>query len=41
MNVTLFDRAATQLRVHSVRALTVEHPAVVEAAEFVSLRVAG
>lgn len=39
MNVTLFDRAATQLRVQSVRALTVEDPAVVETADFLGLRV--
>lgn len=39
MNVTLFDRAATQLRVQSVRALTIEDPAVVEAADFFGLRV--
>ena len=39
MNVTLFDRAATQLRLQSVRALTVEDPAVVDAADFFGLRV--
>jgi hypothetical protein len=38
MNVTLFDRAAAQLRVHSVRALAVDDPAVVEAAHFFGLR---
>jgi len=38
MNVTLFDRAASQLRVHSVRALGVDDPAVMEAADFVGLR---
>jgi hypothetical protein len=38
-NVTLFDRAAAQLRVHSVRALSVDDPAVVEAANFFGLRV--
>ena len=38
-NVTLFDRAATQLRVHSVRALAVDDPAVTEAAHFFGLRV--
>ena len=39
MNVTLFDRAATKLRVHSVRALTLDDPAVIEAADFFGLRV--
>ena len=39
MNVTLFDRAAAQLRVHSVRALAVDDPAVAEAADFFGLRV--
>jgi hypothetical protein len=38
MNVTLFDRAAAQLRVQSVRALAVDDPAVVEAADFFGLR---
>jgi hypothetical protein len=38
INVTLFDRAAPQLRVRSVRPLTIEDPAVVEAAEFFGLR---
>jgi hypothetical protein len=37
-NVTLFDRAARQVRVRSVRALSVEDPAVVEAADFFGLR---
>ena len=37
-NVTLFDRAAARLRVISVRALTVDDPAVVEAADFFGLR---
>lgn len=41
MNVTLFDRAARVLRVQSVRALTLEDPAVVEAAEFFGLRASG
>jgi hypothetical protein len=41
LNVTLFDRAATQLRVRSVRALNVEDPAVMEAADFFGLRVPG
>jgi hypothetical protein len=38
INVTLFDRAAPRLRVRSVRALTLDDPAVVEAAEFFGLR---
>jgi RES domain len=38
LNVTLFDRVISQLRVRSVRALTVEDPAVVEAADFFGLR---
>jgi hypothetical protein len=37
-NVTLFERAAPRLRVSSVVALTLEHPAVVDAAEFFSMR---
>ena len=39
MNVTLFDRAAVLLRVHSVRALAVDDPALAEAADFFGLRV--
>lgn len=39
-NVTLFDRAAAQLRVREVRSLAIDDPAVVEAAEFFALRVA-
>lgn len=38
MNVTLFDRAATQLRVQSLRALAVDDPDVEEAADFFGLR---
>lgn len=38
-NVTLFDRGAALLRVRSVRALTIEDPAVIEAAAFFGLRV--
>jgi hypothetical protein len=38
INVTVFDRAATRLRVRSVRALTIEDPTVVEAADFFGLR---
>ena len=38
INVTLFDRAALQVRVRSVRALSLEHPTIVEAAEFFGLR---
>jgi hypothetical protein len=37
-NVTVFDRAAPQLKVRAVRALTVNDPAVVEAADFFGLR---
>ena len=37
-NVTLFDRAAAQLRVRSVRALSLQDPIVVEAADFFGLR---
>jgi hypothetical protein len=37
-NVTLFDRAASQLRVRSVRALTLQDPIVVEAADVFGLR---
>jgi hypothetical protein len=39
MNVTLFDRAAPHLRVREIRALTIDDPAVLEAAEFFGLRV--
>jgi hypothetical protein len=38
MNVTVFDRAARDLRVVSVRALTTDDPVVVEAADFFGLR---
>jgi len=38
MNVTLFDRAASRLRLVSVRPLTIDDPAVVEAADFFGLR---
>jgi hypothetical protein len=38
INVTLFDRVASQLRVHSVRALSLDHPAVAEAADLFGLR---
>jgi hypothetical protein len=38
MNVTLFDRAAAQLKVQSVRALTVGDPVVAAAADFFGLR---
>lgn len=37
-NVTLFDRAAGALRAREVRDLTVDDPAVVEAADFFGLR---
>jgi hypothetical protein len=39
MNVTLFDRAATKLHMRSVRALTLNDPAVIEAADLFGLRV--
>ena len=39
-NVTLFDRGARALTVSSLERLSLEHPAVVEAAEFFGLRVA-
>ena len=38
INVTLFDRVASRLRVHSVRALSLGHPAVAEAADLFGLR---
>jgi hypothetical protein len=38
INVTMFERAASQLRVRSLRALSLEHPTVVEAADFFGLR---
>lgn len=38
MNVTVFDRAAAALRLVSVRPLTIDDPAVVEAADFFGLR---
>jgi hypothetical protein len=38
MNVTMFDRAADKLRLVSVRPLTIDDPAVVEAADFFGLR---
>jgi hypothetical protein len=38
INVTLFDRAASQLRLASIRALTLEDPTVVEAADVFGLR---
>ena len=38
INVTLFDRAASRVNVQSVRALSLEDPAVVEAAELFGLR---
>lgn len=37
MNVTLFDRAASKLRVTAVRRLALDDPAVAEAAEFLGL----
>jgi hypothetical protein len=38
LNVTIFDRAADKLRLVSVRTLTIDDPAVVEAADFFGLR---
>lgn len=38
INVTLFDRAASRLTVRSARALTLEDPIVIEAADFFGLR---
>lgn len=38
MNVTVFDRAAARLRRISVRPLTIDDPAVVDAADFFGLR---
>jgi hypothetical protein len=38
INVTLFDRAASHVRVRSVRALSLADPTVVEAADFFGLR---
>jgi len=38
MNVTLFDRASRAMRLAEVELLTLEHPAVVEAAEFFGFR---
>jgi hypothetical protein len=37
-NVTIFERAARSLRMRTVAALTVDHSAVVDAAEFFGLR---
>ncbi len=37
-NVTIFDRAAARLRRRSVRPLTIDDPAVTEAADFFGLR---
>jgi RES domain-containing protein len=39
VNLTLFDRAGPLLRLHSVRRLRVDDPAVIEAAHFFELRV--
>jgi hypothetical protein len=39
-NVTVFDRAASQLRLNWVVPLTLTHPAVVDAAQFFGMRVA-
>jgi hypothetical protein len=38
INVTLFDRAASQVRVRSVRALSLDDPTVLDAADFFGLR---
>ena len=40
VNVTVFDRAASALALKSVRALTLEDAALLEAAEFFGLRIA-
>jgi hypothetical protein len=40
INVTIFDRAAPSLSVRTVRALSVEDPDVLEAADFFGLRIA-
>src|SRR5262249_10914247 len=37
-NVTLFDRAASQLRLQSLRTLAIDDTAAVEAAQFLGLR---
>ena len=37
-NVTVFDRAQQRIRLRSIRILTIEDPAVAEAAEFFGLR---
>jgi hypothetical protein len=37
-NITLFDRAALMLRTRSIRALAVDDPVVVEAADFFAMR---
>jgi hypothetical protein len=39
-NVTLFDRATPALRLRTVRPLTVDDPAVVEAADYFAMRLA-
>ena len=39
MNLTLFDRAAAQLRLQSIRVLALDDPAVGEAVHFFGLRV--
>ena len=39
MHVTLFDRAARDLRVASIRALTIDDPAVVDAARQFGMQV--
>jgi hypothetical protein len=38
-NVTLFDRAAKHLRLNEVRALTVDDPAVADAAQFFAMQI--
>jgi hypothetical protein len=38
MNATLFDRAAAKLSVENVRGVTLDDPAVIEAADFLGLR---
>jgi hypothetical protein len=38
-NITVFDRAASALRLLRTQVLTLEHPAVIEAAEIFALRI--
>jgi hypothetical protein len=38
-NITVFDRAASRLHLLRTQVLTLEHPAVIEAAEIFALRI--